>query len=136
RTASAPGDYHCGWAGIKPSAHLVYNAGGLFIPRQAAPVVQGPAGKACACNTGIMMKMRKLSLTRVLVVALAGCAVGPDYSVPTVDVGQQFENQEGWVRAQPDAATLLRSDWWVLFDDSVLNGLMDEVLVNNQSIAQ
>jgi NodT family efflux transporter outer membrane factor (OMF) lipoprotein len=80
------------------------------------------------------MKIHKLYLTSTLMLALAGCAVGPDYAVPGVNVGQQYENQQGWVRAQPDA--VLRTDWWVLFDDPLLNGLMDEVLVNNQTIAR
>ncbi|MCE7058327.1 efflux transporter outer membrane subunit, partial [Algoriphagus sp. AGSA1] len=58
-----------------------------------------------------------------------------DYTEPGIELGQQYKNQQGWVRAQPNAAAL-RADWWTLFDDPVLNGLMDEVLVNNQTIAQ
>ncbi|MAK55839.1 MAG: RND transporter [Pusillimonas sp.] len=83
-----------------------------------------------------MMKMLKLSLAYLFVLALAGCAMGPNYTVPEVNTGEQFENQEGWVRAQPDAAAALRLNWWTLFDDPLLNGLMEEVLVNNQTIAQ
>ncbi len=82
------------------------------------------------------MKMLKLSLAYLFVLALAGCAMGPNYTVPEVNTGEQFENQEGWVRAQPDAAAALRLNWWTLFDDPLLNGLMEEVLVNNQTIAQ
>jgi|TARA_R110000851_G_scaffold333553_1_gene516345 NodT family efflux transporter outer membrane factor (OMF) lipoprotein len=81
------------------------------------------------------MEIAKLSLATLLMLTMAGCAVGPDYTAPSVDVGQAYENQEGWVRAQPGVVEL-RSDWWRLFDDPVLNGLMQAVLVNNQTIAQ
>ncbi|QIM48706.1 efflux transporter outer membrane subunit [Pusillimonas sp. DMV24BSW_D] len=81
------------------------------------------------------MERAKWFLATLLTLTMAGCAVGPDYTEPGVELGQQYENQQGWVRAQPNAAAL-RADWWTLFDDPVLNGLMDEVLVNNQTIAQ
>ena len=81
------------------------------------------------------MERAKWFLATLLSMTMAGCAVGPDYTEPGIELGQQYENQQGWVRAQPNAAAL-RADWWTLFDDPVLNGLMDEVLVNNQTIAQ
>lgn len=81
------------------------------------------------------MERAKWFLATLLSLTMAGCAVGPDYTEPGVELGQQYENQQGWMRAQPNAAAL-RADWWTLFDDPVLNGLMDEVLVNNQTIAQ
>ncbi|RII84495.1 efflux transporter outer membrane subunit [Neopusillimonas maritima] len=81
------------------------------------------------------MERVKWFLATLLSLTMAGCTVGPDYTEPGIELGQQYENQQGWVRAQPNAAAL-RADWWTLFDDPVLNGLMDEVLVNNQTIAQ
>ena len=81
------------------------------------------------------MERAKWFLATLLSMTMAGCAVGPDYTEPGIELGQQYKNQQGWVRAQPNAAAL-RADWWTLFDDPVLNGLMDEVLVNNQTIAQ
>jgi NodT family efflux transporter outer membrane factor (OMF) lipoprotein len=81
------------------------------------------------------MERAKWFLATLLSLTMAGCTVGPDYTEPGIELGQQYENQQGWVRAQPNAAAL-RADWWTLFDDPVLNGLMDEVLVNNQTIAQ
>ena len=81
------------------------------------------------------MERAKWFLATLMSLTMAGCAVGPDYTEPGIELGQQYENQQGWVRAQPNAAAL-RADWWALFDDPVLNGLMDEVLVNNQTIAQ
>lgn len=66
--------------------------------------------------------------------ALAGCAVGPDYQRPAVDVGADFRQatiaadpqaNAGWVQAQPGVAPL-RADWWVLYGDARLNELMAE----------
>lgn len=70
-----------------------------------------------------------------LCLALAGCAVGPDYSLPTVTVGDHYKEAEGWKPAQPsDAAP--RPDWWRSFEDPELDRLMAEMLASNLSIAQ
>ncbi|OOG40507.1 RND transporter [Polaromonas sp. A23] len=66
--------------------------------------------------------------------ALAGCAVGPDYKRPaTVDVSA-FKEAEGWVPAAP-ADALERGPWWSLFNDPVLNQLEARVVVSNQNVA-
>ncbi|HUH88518.1 MAG TPA: efflux transporter outer membrane subunit [Pusillimonas sp.] len=66
---------------------------------------------------------------------LAGCAVGPDYRLPVVQVGSHYKEAQGWKPAQPgDQAP--RPDWWRSFEDNELNGLMDEMLGANLSIAQ
>lgn len=71
--------------------------------------------------------------------ALAGCAVGPAYQTPTIDVPAAFKEAQGnasqvWVPATP-ADTLPRGDWWTLFNDPVLNDLAAQVNVSNQNIA-
>jgi NodT family efflux transporter outer membrane factor (OMF) lipoprotein len=67
---------------------------------------------------------------------LAGCInLAPKYEVPAVDTPVAFKEGNGaWVRAAP-ADTLERGPWWRLFDDPVLDGLEDQVQVNNQNIA-
>lgn len=96
-------------------------------------------------------RFRRLALpARRLLVAticamLAACAVGPDYQRPALDVGAAYKEaalanadgqlNKGWVQARPDAATL-RSDWWVLFDDPILTGLMQVLQDDNLDIAQ
>jgi NodT family efflux transporter outer membrane factor (OMF) lipoprotein len=71
--------------------------------------------------------------TLILVLALAGCAVGPDYHKPDAPVPTQFKELEGWRQAAPgDAAP--RGPWWTLFDDAELDGLMKRVDVSNQTI--
>jgi len=68
-------------------------------------------------------------------VLLAGCAVGPDYQRPVIDVGAQYRQAQGWTPARP-ADDALRADWWRLFNDPTLDGLMQAVLISNQTIAQ
>jgi len=73
-------------------------------------------------------------LAVALVLALGGCAVGPDYKRPaTVDVSA-FKEAEGWVPAAP-ADALERGPWWSLFNDPVLDQLEARVVVSNQNVA-
>ncbi|QBS66909.1 efflux transporter outer membrane subunit [Bordetella holmesii] len=87
--------------------------------------------------------MPKLLPARVLPLALAvllaGCAVGPDYKRPEIDVGVSFkEGQQtvpGWRQAQP-ADGVVRGQWWSIYGDPVLDGLMQRLNQANQTIAQ
>lgn len=88
------------------------------------------------------------SLLRSFVVAsvvagLAGCAVGPNYKRPTAPVPESWkeedaaspEMKEQWKTAAPrDDAQ--RGKWWEAFGDPVLNGLVEQVSITNQNIAQ
>ncbi|MGS1110362.1 efflux transporter outer membrane subunit [Achromobacter anxifer] len=70
---------------------------------------------------------------------LGACAVGPDYQRPALDVGAAYkEGQgevEGWKLAQPlDQAE--RGDWWRVYDDATLNGLVERLNASNQTVAQ
>jgi len=67
--------------------------------------------------------------------ALSACSIGPDYSRPTVAVPAAFkEAPAGWKVAQP-ADHQPRGAWWEVFNDPVLNGLIDRANRSNQSIA-
>ncbi len=77
-------------------------------------------------------------LSLAVTLTLAGCAVGPDYQRPEIDIGTRFkEGQavEGWKPAQP-ADTAVRGQWWGLYGDSVLDDLMQRLNAANQTIAQ
>ena len=70
-----------------------------------------------------------------LAVALAGCAVGPNYQRPEVETPAAFKEGQGeWVHAAP-ADTLERGPWWQLFGDADLNDLASRVRVSNQNVA-
>lgn len=83
---------------------------------------------------------RKFALTGLLSLALlAGCAVGPDYRRPDIDLGADYKQavvkphpsaNAGWVQVDANAP-VLRSDWWSLYEDSVLDDLMVELQAQN-----
>jgi len=66
----------------------------------------------------------------ILLFALAGCAVGPDYRRPAVEAPAEFKEMKGWRAATP-ADALPRGDWWTVFADPELDALMKRVDVSN-----
>ena len=67
-------------------------------------------------------------------VVLAGCAAGPDYVRPQAVVPPAYrELPAGWKVAEPqdDAA---RGQWWKIFDDPALSGLIDGIDISNQNL--
>lgn len=73
---------------------------------------------------------------RRLVVAVAaclsGCAVGPDYKPPDVDVPAQFANAAVGGFAESD----VQAQFWKLFNEPVLNDLIDAALSANKDLDQ
>jgi NodT family efflux transporter outer membrane factor (OMF) lipoprotein len=66
-------------------------------------------------------------------VVLAGCAVGPDYRRPDVEVPAAYKEASDWKVAEPkDAAS--RGEWWGIFGDPYLNSLMEQVRISNQTV--
>ncbi len=81
----------------------------------------------------------RVAMGSALCLALAACAIGPDYQRPALDVGAAYrEGQDvvpGWKPAHPrDEAD--RGEWWRVYDDAVLDGLMASLNESNQTIAQ
>jgi len=58
----------------------------------------------------------------MLVLALAGCDMAPDYAPPKVAVPPAYKEVGPWSPATP-ADDARRGDWWSIFSDPVLNGL-------------
>ncbi|CAG4900020.1 efflux transporter outer membrane subunit [Paraburkholderia gardini] len=72
----------------------------------------------------------------MLALALAGCAVGPDYKRPAVQVPASYkEAAEGWKVAQP-ADQADRGTWWAIYNDPQLNALEEKLNQSNQTVAQ
>jgi len=61
-------------------------------------------------------------------VALAACAVGPDYVQPTVEV------PAAWRIDYPKAAEVANTQWWKQFSDPVLDDLIDAALRDNRDV--
>jgi multidrug efflux system outer membrane protein len=66
----------------------------------------------------------------VVVTALAGCAVGPDFVKPTPEMPDAYRSQ-----LQPEEATSFADlRWWEVFDDARLRDLIAEALENNYDL--
>jgi NodT family efflux transporter outer membrane factor (OMF) lipoprotein len=63
-----------------------------------------------------------------------GCAVGPDYHKPAVQVPESFKEGADWQRAQTNPQGSLSSTWWLDYQDERLTKLVDEALQANQSV--
>ena len=100
--------------------------------RRTRGAIMGRAsgGQARADGT-VFFKRGLLGLLTTL--ALAGCAVGPEYQRPGIEVGETYKQVDGWVSAAAAPAEL-PADWWRLFDDAELSSLMHELAQSNQDI--
>ena len=67
---------------------------------------------------------------------LAACTVGPDYVRPTPveTMPTAFKELEGWKVAQPQDGTITER-WWELYNDPILNSLVEQVAISNLNIA-
>jgi NodT family efflux transporter outer membrane factor (OMF) lipoprotein len=65
---------------------------------------------------------------------LVGCNTTPTYTRPDIEVPASFKETAGWKLADPNAAAV-SDEWWLLFNDPVLNELQAQVVVGNQNLA-
>jgi len=65
--------------------------------------------------------------------ALAGCAVGPDYKRPDVDLPASWQGDTTFHPAKPNDGAL-KGDWWDMFHDDQLSKLEQQALTQNQSL--
>jgi outer membrane protein, multidrug efflux system len=67
------------------------------------------------------------ALSLAIVAVLAGCAVGPDYHQPAAPTADNFVATDGTQFRSTD----VERDFWRTFNDSQLNGLIEEALIAN-----
>ena len=72
--------------------------------------------------------MRKAVIFLFVAVAVAGCAVGPDYKRPVIEAPQSFRYES------KEVAETANTEWWKQFNDPVLDQLIAEALANNKSV--
>jgi NodT family efflux transporter outer membrane factor (OMF) lipoprotein len=84
----------------------------------------------------------RLAVAALLCAFASGCNVGPKYNPPAQtappafkESPDQFKEMDGWKIAQPGDATL-RGKWWEIYNDAELNGLEEQLNINNQNIRQ
>lgn len=74
-------------------------------------------------------KLKAVTCLFGLVVLLAGCSFAPNYQRPDQDLPKE------WRKIDMGKAPL-NTDWWVRFQDPVLNALIADALKHNQDLAQ
>jgi multidrug efflux system outer membrane protein len=66
------------------------------------------------------------------VLVLAGCMVGPDYERPGVALPATYPS----VEARGAGGATIQPDWWRLFGDTTLDGLIEAALADNVDVFQ
>jgi NodT family efflux transporter outer membrane factor (OMF) lipoprotein len=80
---------------------------------------------------GIKIIMLPKPAWLIILIAVGGCSVGPDYHQPTTDA------PTSWQAVDTNQSTLKSLDpkplqnWWLRFNDTPLNALMDKALAGN-----
>lgn len=85
------------------------------------------------------MKITSLTSRIMLVLCpllLVACMVGPDYVRPTPveTMPTAYKELEGWKVAQPRDCQIPER-WWELYNDPILNSLVEQVAISNLTIA-
>lgn len=70
----------------------------------------------------------------VVMLLLGGCSVGPDYQRPAMAMPVHYKEARGWQQATPlDAQS--KGEWWAVYHDATLSGLLNQVSISNQNVA-
>jgi NodT family efflux transporter outer membrane factor (OMF) lipoprotein len=80
------------------------------------------------------MTIKPISLF-ILATLLGGCAVGPDYVRPSVDIPAAYKESRDWKIAEP-RDNELGQHWWAVYNDPLLNQLITQIDISNQNLAQ
>jgi NodT family efflux transporter outer membrane factor (OMF) lipoprotein len=74
-----------------------------------------------------------LSVALAVVALFAGCAAGPDYVRPALDVPAAYKETGPWKAAEPQPAQSTQA-WWQVYHDDTLDGLMRDAEHANQDL--
>ncbi|RBL72449.1 RND transporter [Pseudomonas sp. MWU13-2625] len=75
-----------------------------------------------------------LVLALIMALLLSGCMVGPDYQKPAMELPTSFKEGTQWQRAQANPQGALNSQWWRIYQDPILNDLVERSAKANPSI--
>jgi NodT family efflux transporter outer membrane factor (OMF) lipoprotein len=84
------------------------------------------------------IRLRKCGVATIFltgVLLLAGCAIGPKYHRPPVEVPTAYKEAGNWKPAQPNEESL-RGNWWEIFNDPQLSALEQQVNISNQNLKE
>jgi NodT family efflux transporter outer membrane factor (OMF) lipoprotein len=86
-------------------------------------------------NTGKRIAPRWAAAGLAALLGLAGCAAGPDYQRPAMDLPGGYKESGPWKTAQPGVVDGSRP-WWEAYGDPTLSGLIVQANAANQTIQQ
>ncbi|GAB3373358.1 efflux transporter outer membrane subunit [Spongiibacter taiwanensis] len=66
---------------------------------------------------------------------LVGCAAGPDYVKPEIDLPSTYKYEAGWQTVTPQSWAA-QGKWWQAFNDPMLDNLIRQAMSANQTLAQ
>lgn len=85
----------------------------------------------------MMTEMVHFRLRRLCALCLLGalqaCTVGPDYVRPSIEIPNGYKEAQDWKPATP-GDTASRGNWWEIYGDPALSGLISEANARNQDI--
>ena len=147
---------------LSQTAHALHDAGRLSLSRPLPLWVQRRRRQRPRCRAGargserlncaaaygsnvlslarkpflwIQAQVKATFIALFSILLVSGCAVGPDYSRPSAPVPSGFKEMEGWKQAEPRDQEI-KGKWWEIYSDPVLGGLIEQVSVSNQTLAQ
>jgi hypothetical protein len=85
--------------------------------------------------SALSVKLQSLPALLLSVFALAGCAVGPDYAPPSVQMSSAFKGAAA-INDRAGAPTPDLAHWWTGFNDPALNRVVATALAQNLTLAQ
>ena len=87
-------------------------------------------------NTYISLKPVFSASALALLLAMSGCAVGPDYKRPSLSLPEAFvqNDAEGIAVSSTVAGNKFQASWWILFADPALDSLVQQALANNVDV--
>jgi len=78
--------------------------------------------------------VRRLIALSLIMLLASGCAVGPNYKRPSVDVPGAYRGAVPQAAQQPTAESLGDQKWWELFQDQQLQDLIHTALQQNYDV--
>jgi len=87
----------------------------------------------CSLDTNLAKPARLLSYLLLSALAVTGCASGPAYVRPEVEISPAYREGAPWKEASP-ADDLPKGPWWEIFGDGELNSLEERARAANQDL--
>src|SRR5262249_32746733 len=70
----------------------------------------------------------------IAAIIISGCAVGPDYKRPAVDVPDTYRRAASDTNTTSEANSVANLGWWEVFKDPQLSAYLSEALTNSWDI--